>query len=317
MSFNHHHPDKNQQAEALDIVLTSYQQGRSQPIPKDLLTSKVDLVNKLVAHIKEIHPDPNFAASLETELLQRQTSEPLPTTQSCQNSPSPSQRGNQTMRLTYSLRTVQHISLAALALVVITSVITISTPSLRILALEFIQVLQRTRSDQVGQPDSLGQQPRQLTEAEIAALQAEMRQTATVAEMEAERSFELKEPTFIPDGFELKEVVSPFAEIVALNYRNAQTDARFIVTQQRLTSAIPIVGPITLAPSSSNEGESQISIMWSKEPVFDDDPALAGGSPVGASATTEPIQIGNVVGEYVEGTWSEIISPNGSIQGMR
>ncbi|MBE9159412.1 hypothetical protein IQ265_21645 [Nodosilinea sp. LEGE 06152] len=335
MTSNYHDEnDENQQAEALDNLITAQQQGRSLPAPKSLPSAKSDLVADLISHSKDIHPDPGFVASLEAELLQRQSllmAQPQSTHASNSSSgpqslpiaqlptPSTSKRGSRPMRLTNPFRSAQQ-SLVTLALLVV-AVATIATPLGRSLALEFIHVFNQTRSDQVGQQDnSPNAQPRSLTPSELAALQAEVeaeiRETTTVAEMEAERGIELKEPSFIPDGFELKEVVSPFSEIVALNYRNTQTNARFIVTQQRLTAnGSPIVGPITLAASS--ESDSQISLMWSKEPILDDDPALAGGSPIGASAETEPIRVGSVLGEYVEGTWAEVISPDGGIQGMQ
>ncbi|MBD2102675.1 hypothetical protein [Leptolyngbya sp. FACHB-261] len=345
MKSNHYQAnDENQQAEELDLFLTAQQNGQSIPVSDDLSPFKTELVSKLVTQINAIQPDPNFAANLEAELLQRQTlltsqtssavnhehltqpevkqthTEVLPTSQSSSNPQflNPSKNRRKPMKLTQPFRSVRQVSLVSLALLVITSVVTISTPSLRTLALEFIQVFQHTRSDQVGQQDmSEENQPSPLAEDELQATEKQMRTTNTISEMEAERGFALREPTFVPDGFELKEIVSPFPEVVSSNYKNPQTDSQFIVTQQRLNGGSPVVGPIVLTSPATENDETQFSIMWAKKPLFDDDPALASGSPIGASAKTKPIQIGEITGEYVEGTWKDITSPNGVIQGMQ
>ncbi|MBD2256201.1 hypothetical protein H6G13_01315 [Pseudanabaena sp. FACHB-2040] len=222
------------------------------------------------------------------------------------------------MKFSKPVRFVPQVSLAALALLVSVSVVTASTPSLRILALEFIQVFQRTRSDQVGPQNVLeADQAQPLSEEMIQEAERRVRTTTTVSEMEAERGFDLKEPTYLPSGFELQEVGSPYPEVVAINYENSQTGDRLFVTQQRLDGDSPVVGPIVLIPSAAEREDYNFSIMWSDRPLFDDDPALAGGSPIGASAKTTPIQIGNVVGEYVEGTWQEVVASNGVMQGMQ
>lgn len=345
-SNNHQETPVDPNAEELEAFLTAHLNGQSLPIPTSLSTWEVELVMKLAAQAREIQPDPKFAADLAALLHQQTLTAAQDSSQSGPEQPAvplepteagaevlsqsrkfpnqlqlqflnTSQRGFNPMNLARRFRPSQQLSVAV-GLLVILSVAIISTPSLSTFAREFFQAFQRTKSDQVGSQNNSGNaQSPALFKEKLEAAQKEFRTTATVREMETQRGFALKEPQYVPTDFVLKEVLSPFAEVVSLNYENPHSNTRLIVTQQRLNGEAPVVGPIALTPTKADGNEHRISILWAKEPLFDGEPALTRGSPVGASAKIESVQIGNTTGEYVEGAWEGIFSPNTSMEGMR
>jgi hypothetical protein len=288
----------------------------------------------LVAVSKEIQPDPAFAAELETRLLganvvdasevfPNQKTEELPETQQNRSRFSPSLnvliQGTRTMKLAVlRSRPIHRFSIAAMALLAISSVVVVSTPSLRSLAQTIFEHFIRTSSDSI---TSTGGTPKVVpdTAKQRRQIEQEFRNTKTVREMEKERGFDVKEPTYLPTGFVLQDVGSPYPNLVVLPYENPQTKALILIAQQRLDGE-PLFGPIFFAPTGSTAKGKSVTWLWSKKPIISQqEPALQkpGKSPVGASAKIELIQIGNRTGQYVEGAWEPISHQEGSIDGMR
>ena len=142
---------------------------------------------------------------------------------------------------------------------------------------------------------------------------------STVAEMEGKIGYDLKEPTFIPAGYILDNEIESFSsDLVMLGYKNYQHNARILIVQKRLDGK-KIIGPILQIPSekSKSQGNRISAFFFPPQPntLFGSkDPALqqVDKVPVGASAKIESVQIGQFTGEYVEGAWDSIYSPDGS-----
>ncbi|MBD0301690.1 MAG: hypothetical protein ICV85_05785, partial [Tolypothrix sp. T3-bin4] len=294
-------------------------------------------------------PDPAFAAELETRLLGAnvvdassvflsQKTEELPETQQNRSRFSPSLnvliQGTRTIKLAVlRSRPIHRFSIAAMALLAISSVVVVSTPSLRSLAQAIFENFSHTSSDQVGttetrtgkRPPLTEEQKRTMREVKMVErkMQMEQRTTTTVREMEIERGFDLKEPTFIPTGYVFdKKVGSPFPHVVGFGYKNSQNNAKIVISQKRLDGE-KVIGPTLEMPLAKYKSKGiTMSIGWfppqPKTLFGSKDPALqqVDKSPVGASAKIESVQIGNLTGEYVEGAWESIVDQD-AISGMR
>jgi hypothetical protein len=331
---NHPNSHEMQIAEDLDTFLTAQLAGESVSAPPSLSQSETDIAAMLVAVSDEVQPDSAFAAELETRLLganvvdasgvfPNQKTEELPETQQNRSRFSPSLnvliQGTRTMKLAVlRSRPIHRFSIAAMALLAISSVVVVSTPSLRSLAETIFEHFIRTSSDSI---TSTGRTPKVVSDTakERRQIEQEFRNTKTVREMEKERGFDVKEPTYLPPGFVLQDVGSPYPNLVGLPYENPQTKALILIAQQRLDGE-PLFGPIFFAPTGSTAKGKSVTWLWSKKPIISQqEPALQkpGKSPVGASAKIELIQIGNRTGQYVEGAWEAISHQEGSIDGMR
>lgn len=343
---NHPKSHEMQLAEDLDTFLTAQLAGESVSAPPSLSQSETDIAAMLVAVCDEVQPDSAFAAELETRLLGANVvdasgvfpshkTEELPETQQNRSRFSPSLnvliQGTRTMKLAVlRSRPIHRFSIAAMALLAISSVVVVSTPSLRSLAQTIFEHFIRTSSDSI---TSTGRTPKVVSDTakqrrQIEQVEQEFRNTKTIREMEIERGFDLKEPTYLPTGFILQDVGSAYGNLVILPYENPQTKALILIAQQRLDGE-PLFGPIFFATkegfsapeagSTSKEQKSRVMLSWSKKPIISKlEPALQqpGKSPVGASAKIELVQIGNWTGQYVEGGWEPIFH-QGSLDGMR
>lgn len=344
---NHSTSDEMQLAADLDTFLTAQLTGESVSVPPGISQSEANTAAMLVSIAKEVQPSPAFAAQLEARLVganvvdaskvfqddktvsseseesltvaaqigEQHSVAKFPTQKPSRNF---FQKAARTMKLNLlPSRQLQRFSLAAMFVLAISSVLVISSPALRSLALAIFEHFSRTSSDSITStvrtttvaPD---------TAKERQKIEDQFRTTKTVREMERERGFDLKEPTALPTDFVLESVGSPYANIVILPYENPQTKALILISQQRLGGE-PIFGPIFFAPTGSTSKGKSVSWLWSEKPIISkQEPALQqpGKSPVGASAKIELIQIGNWTGQYVEGAW-EPIEHQGSIDGMR
>lgn len=316
--------DEMQLAEELDEFLTAQMAEGNVPIPPDLSPSEAELaamLGILVDSAKELQPNPDFTSELETRLLASNVVE----TSEIQDSTEPKSQSFRTRKSFSPYRRFRRFTFAAIVLLSVSSVVVVSTPSLRSLAQSIFENFIRTNNDMVGnkpvkntekRPPLTEKQKQNMQEVEKVnqRMEAGLRTTSTVAEMEAERGFDLKEPTFIPAGYVLVEqVTSPFPDIVMLTYNNPQNKTGITVTQKRLDGE-EIIGPI-LQEMSSEEYKSKADksriIFYPPQPntLFGSkDPALqqVDKSPVGASAKIKPVQIGQFTGEYVEGAWDSI-----------
>jgi hypothetical protein len=346
---NHRKSHEMQLAEDLDMFLSAQLAGESVSAPPSLSQSETDIAAMLVAVSDEVQPDPAFAAELETRLLGAnvvdassvflsQKTQELPETQQNRSRFSPSLnvliQGTRTMKLAVlRSRPIHRFSIAAMALLAISSVVVVSTPSLRSLAQAIFENFTHTSSDQIGtteartgkRPPLTEEQKRTMREVKMVErkMQMEQRTTTTVREMEIERGFDLKEPTFIPTGYVFdKEVGSLSPDVVVFSYGNSQKNARIIISEKRLDGE-KVIGPIlqtSLEKYKSKSGGVSISFFPPQPKTLfgSKDPALqqVDKSPVGASAKIESVQIGNLTGEYVEGGWEPIYHQD-SMDGMR
>lgn len=348
--------DEVQLATDLDEFLTAQMNGKDIPIPPEFSGSDAEvaaMLTILVDSAKQLQPDPIFASELEARLLGSnvveaskmfQDSEETPTvaiedklrsTQSRIPSPNLFKQASN-MKLFFSplsffpSRPIRRFSLAAIVLLSVSSVVVASTPALRSFAQSIFENFIRTNSDMVGSrsTESTGKR-RPLTEKqkqEIEELKKLEKQwenqeliASTVAEMEAKIGYDLKEPTFIPAGYISDDEIGSFSlDVVMLDYKNHQNNARILITQKRLDGE-KIIGPILNTPPEKYKSKGQrIGLtLFPPQPntlYGSKDPALqqVDKAPVGVSAKIESVQIGQSTGEYVEGAWDSIYSQDGS-----
>jgi hypothetical protein len=343
---NHPTSDEMQLAADLDTFLTAQLTGENFSVPPGLSLSKANVTAILISAAKEVQPHPAFAAQLEARLVGANVIDAFKVFQDDKTAASVSeespivaiqiaeqhsvdnsrtqnrfrnffQQATRTMKLTLlPSRQIHRFSLAAMALLAISSVFVISSPSLRSLAQVIFEHFSRASSDRVGTTTI-----READKDVQKEFRNTIRHTNTVREMEIERGFDLKEPTTLPGGFVLQGVDSAYANLVILPYENSQTKALILIAQQRLDGE-PLFGPIFFAPeagSTSKGRKTPLMLTWSKKSLISkQEPALQqpGKSPVGASAKIELVQIGNWTGQYVEGGWEPIFN-QGSIDRMR
>ncbi|MEM9922952.1 MAG: hypothetical protein AAF915_04250 [Cyanobacteria bacterium P01_D01_bin.50] len=328
--------DEMQLAEELDELLTVQMAEGNVPIRHEFSSSEAEvaaMLGILVDSAKELQPNPDFTSELETRLLGTNVVEASEMFQDAEESPKVVKPSKLKSSFLPSRR-FRRFSFAAIVLLSISSVVIASTPSLRSFAQSIFENFIRTDSDMVGnkptkntgkRPPLTEKQKQDMKEVEKVnqRMEVERRTTSTIAEMEAERGYDLKEPAFIPAGYVLhKEVESIFSDMVMFGYKNPQNNSRIAINQKRLGGE-KIIGPILQMPSEEYKSKSRMSILWfplkQRYTVFGSkDPALqqVDKSPVGASAKIELVQIGQFTGEYVEGAWDSI-DYQGSLHGMK
>ena len=278
--------DEMQLAEEFDEFLTAQMNGKNIPIPADFLASEAEVAAMLailVDSAKELQPDPTFISGLEARLLGSnvleaseifQDSEEAPTvvikekslsSQSQIPSPSLFKQASKTAKLSFlPSRPLRRFSVATIFLLIISSVVVASTPALRSFAQSIFDNFTRIDSDIIGnKPPSSKQKNRPITEKERQKLEQKLKQkfegqqrtSTTIAEMEKERGYDLKEPTFIPAGYVLgDEIESPLTDLVISYYKNPQNNTKIAITQKRLDGE-KIIGPTVFIASEKEESD--------------------------------------------------------------
>lgn len=326
--------DEMRLAEEFDEFLTAEMNGKDVPIPADFSASEVEVAAMLailVDSAKQLQPNPTFAQELEAKLLGTNVVEASEMFQDSEEPPTiavqkklrssqsriPSlnlfKQASKNVKLSFvPSSTIRRFSFAAIVLLSISSVVVASTPALRSFAQSIFENFTRIDSDIIGnKPASSTHKNRPITEKERQKLEQKLKQkferqqrtSSTLAEMEKERGYDLKEPTFIPAGYVLdEEIESPLTDLVISYYKNPQNNAEIAITQKRLDGE-KIIGPTVFIASEKQESNGyRFSLFYQPEQPYmlSNNP---GSQPIGASAKIESLSIGSSTAEYVEGAW--------------